>query len=124
MGVDQPVPDMDAATVRLQQLGKRLREEIDHQRRSYRAVAAAIGINDGHLNRIMAGQIANLAIEMVRRIEDELGLDNGLLLRAGGYVVDASDLRSHMRRATDLTPGQRQSLIDLYDALSKKSDRG
>lgn len=77
-------------------------------------LAAEIGMDAGHVNKIIKGAIPGLTLAMVVRLEDALELDRGDLLRAGGYVT-AIAVRDAIAADPVLTGEQKRTLRNVYD---------
>lgn len=85
-------------------------------------LAGEVGIDGGHLNKIIKGLVPGLSLEMVMRIENALGLDRGDLLRAGGFV-SASGVRDAIAADKALTAEQKRTLRNVYDLAAASSGR-
>lgn len=86
-------------------------------------LAREVGIDAGHLNKIISGKVPGLSLEMVMRIEDALELDRGDLLRAGGFV-SAGRVRDAIAADKGLTAEQKRTLRSVYDlAVSSRRRR-
>src|ERR1019366_3062054 len=85
MGLDAVAPSGDHYLV---QLGTAIRSARTALGMSQQVLGDAVGGRGSQISRIESGQVENVSVEMVRSIEDAIGLDRGQLLRSGGYVSD------------------------------------
>lgn len=77
-------------------------------------LAGELGIDGGHMSRIVAGKVG-VALDMVVKIEDALGVGRGALLRAAGYVDDDSTVLGAITADRALTPEQKRTLRNVYE---------
>jgi transcriptional regulator with XRE-family HTH domain len=101
-------------TTNLARLGAAIADVLKNrpreQGRTKQWLAEQVGVTGGHISRIVSGQIANVAVEMIRSIEDALDLPRGFLLRAGGYVEEATTLEGLLEADGSLSEAARTFL--------------
>lgn len=107
----------------LVELGQAIKAELASAQRSQQWLADALPIDNGQLSRILNGRSPKLALGMVQRIEQLLGVRPGHLLRAAGYVdLDGLTTRDVIASAPELTPADREAMLRLYDAWAVSDD--
>jgi len=102
----------------LDRLGAVLRETRERlgsgsSRYSLRQVAARVGIEPSYLSKVERGITAPPSEETLRRLADELELDEDVVLALGGKV--SSDLQEVIRRRPQLFAQLIRELKDLPD---------
>ena len=83
-------------------------------------VAAALHVDQGNVSRWARG-LQKLDLDYFPKIDDLCGQPRGYLLRLAGYVDDDIDLPAIIATASELHPKQRQTLLDVYVSLRKRS---
>lgn len=92
-------------------LGDAIKEALDGRSQAW--LAGELGIDQGHLSRVISGKVENLSLDLIVRIEKALDLERGVLLRAGGYVSDSVTLSAAVETDPGLTREQRSALRGL-----------
>ncbi len=102
-------------TDRLRDLGSFIREQRSSSRLSLRRLSELAGISNPYLSQIERG-LRRPSAEILQQIAKGLAISaETLYVRAG--ILDAdreSDLEVHIRADQNLTPEQRQALIQIY----------
>lgn len=102
----------------LRRIGGVLRAELDSRGMSQRAFAGECGVNDGHLSRVIAGQVPGVPLVMFLDFERHLELPAGTLFVRAGLVTLPSTARATIEADNLLPPEDRNTVLRVYDALS------
>lgn len=128
VGVDKSAAAADDHV--MERLGEGIRRALSSSGRTQQWLADTVGVNDGHISKIVNGKIRDLSLRMVRQIEDALDLECGELLREAG-LVDLEDMSSEVALRSDpqLVRADKETLLRLYrtfvaDYLSANSTEG
>lgn len=83
-------------------------------------VAAALNVDQGTVSRWGRG-LQKIDLDYFPKIDDLCHQSRGYLLRLAGYVDDDLDLPAIIATTSELQPRQRQTLLDVYVSLRKRS---
>lgn len=104
-------------------LGQAIKDVLREQGLNQAELARRLGMDDGHVTRLVKGQIKGVALDFVRRIEDVLDLHRGELLRRAGYVEDLVSVRDAIAMDPSLTLDERRIVLRTYDLSAEASGR-
>jgi hypothetical protein len=84
---------------------------------SQNQLAARLHIDSGQFSKMLNGRNA-WTLRRIVLTEQELGLEPGVLLRAGGYVKESKTVREHISTDPALNAATREIVLSLYDQLT------
>lgn len=116
------VADVASPTVsagKLERLGDAVRAALGERSQAW--LAEQIGIDASVVSKLIAGQQQGLALERVAEIEEVLELAPGALLRAGGYVADAADVREAIIGDDALSVDAKRTVLGVYELARRTS---
>lgn len=96
-----------------------LREARDRGK-TQKDIADFFGVSDATISRWEAGG-RQPALDLLPTFDRFAGHPRGHVLRLAGYVDDELDLPAMISVASELHPEQRQTLLDVYAHLRKRS---
>ncbi len=116
MGLRQP---QETRKVRAVRLGTAIKEALGP--RSYGWLGEKVKLHETQIGRIINGQVKEISMERVRDIEAALGLPQGDLFRAAGYVPsDPLYLEQVISADTRLGLNERSALLQFLEHLVAK----
>lgn len=111
MALDGATTITDADRVHL---GEEIRRLLDGK--PAKELAAAIGVDAGQVSRLISGQVKELAVDRLVKIEQALNVRPGHLFRCLGVISDDVSVRDALSSDPSLNPRWRSDILHIYDA--------